>query len=71
MQNLNRTALVWSAVWITLIVLLTAQLALKSIPDGDTLLIGVDAAAIVFVLIRLKRALAVLKNPGGPPDQES
>ena len=42
--------------------LLIAQLVLLSIPDGDTILIGVDSAAIVFVLIRLRRSIAVLRH---------
>lgn len=62
MKNLNRWALGWSVVWIVLVMLLIAQLVLLSIPDGDTILIGVDSAAIVFVLIRLRRSIAVLRH---------
>ena len=69
MDNLNKWAIGWSVVWVILIVLLVAQLVLVSIPDSDALLIGIDAAAIVFVLIRLKRAIAVLKPPGDGPER--
>jgi hypothetical protein len=62
LKNLNRWALGWSVVWIVLVMLLIAQLVLLSIPDGDTILIGVDSAAIVFVLIRLRRSIAVLRH---------
>ncbi len=69
MDKLNKWALGWSVVWVVLAVLLTAQLVLVSIPDSDSLWIGVDAAAIVFVLMRLRRAIAVLKTPGDGPDR--
>ena len=67
MDNINKWALGWSVVWVILTVLLVLQLALKSIPDGDGVLAGVDLAAIVFVLIRLKGAVANLKRTGGTP----
>lgn len=67
MDNINKWALGWSIVWVVLAVLLVAQLVFQSIPDRDTLLIGIDVVAIVFVLARLKRSIAVLKGSDEPP----
>ncbi|MCH7642992.1 MAG: hypothetical protein IIC30_06910 [Chloroflexi bacterium] len=67
MGNINIWALGWSVVWVVLAVALFLQLVLRSVPDGDTLWMGVDAAVIVFVLIRLKRSVAALKGSDTPP----
>lgn len=67
MDNINKWALGWSVLWVVLAVLLIAQLVLLSIPDGDALLIGIDLAAITFVAIRLKNAVAILKRSDEPP----
>jgi hypothetical protein len=68
LKNLNRPAFIWTIVWVNLIVLLIAQLVFRSIPNGDTLFMAVDVGAIVFVGIRLKRSLAILKAPTKTPN---
>lgn len=70
MDNINKWALGWSVLWVVLAVLLIAQLVLLSIPDGDALLIGIDLAAITFVIIRLKNAVAILKRSDEPPGRK-
>ena len=67
MDNINKWALGWSIVWVVLAVLLVDQLVFQSIPDRDTLLIGIDVVAIVFVLARLKRSVAGLGGSDEPP----
>ena len=69
LNKLNRRAFIWTLVWVNLTALLIGQLVLRSIPDGDTVFMAVDVAAITFVLFRLKRTLAILRAPPDSPDQ--
>lgn len=67
MKDLNRWALGWSVVWTFLAAALVIQLALKSIPDKDTVLIAIDLAATVFVLIRLRKTLPMIRPASDTP----
>jgi hypothetical protein len=69
LNKLNRRAFIWTIVWVNLTALLIGQLVLRSIPEGDTLFMVVDVAAITFVLFRLTRTLATLRAPPNSPDQ--
>jgi hypothetical protein len=63
LNKLNRRAFIWTIVWVNLTALLIGQLVLRSIPEGDTVFMAVDVAAITFVLFRLKRTLSILRSP--------
>ena len=69
LNKLNRRAFIWTIVWVNLTALLVGQLVLRSIPEGDTLFMAVDVAAITFVLFRLKRTLSTLRSPPNTPDK--
>jgi len=69
LKKLNRRAFIWIIVWVNLAALLTGQLVFRSIPNGDTVFMAVDVAAITFVLIRLRRSIGILKAPPETPDQ--
>jgi hypothetical protein len=65
LKDLNRWALGWTIVWTVLGAALIAQLLLQSIPDNDTVFIAVDLAAIVFVLMRLRKSIVLINPPSG------
>jgi hypothetical protein len=69
LNKLDRRAFIWTIVWVNLTALLIGQLVLRSIPEGDTVFVAVDVAAITFVLFRLKRTLGTLRAPQDTPDQ--
>lgn len=60
LDNVNKWALGWSVLWVVLGTALIVQLVTLSIPDRDMLLIGIDITAVAFVIVRLRRSVAVL-----------
>ena len=69
LNKLNRRAFIWAIVWVNLTALLVGQLVLRSIPEGDTVFMAVDVAAITFVLFRLKGTVSTLRSPPDTSDK--